>query len=167
MHSQFFEGLKCESKQKTAEEGRVEARSLVHSTLTGRGACQSSSMGLGRIDKLHTLTRACTQPTHGGQCIVGTLLVLGQATGNTDTQDFTRPGLGEATTFPLIVYSMTSHRAYIQMVFLSQDSRVGISKLRQRGLRRLWNPITLPTYLESRCGMKQSYSSCWELSNDT
>jgi hypothetical protein len=27
-------------------------RSLAHNTLTGRGACWSSGMGLGRIDKL-------------------------------------------------------------------------------------------------------------------
>jgi hypothetical protein len=51
-HSQFLEGLKCESKWKTAEEGRVGMRSLVHNTLRGRGACWSSGMGLGRIDKL-------------------------------------------------------------------------------------------------------------------
>jgi hypothetical protein len=51
-HSQFLEGLKCESKWKTAEEGGVGTRSLVHNTLRGRGACWSSRMGLGRIDKL-------------------------------------------------------------------------------------------------------------------
>ncbi len=66
MHSQFLEGLKSESKYKTAEVGGVGARSLAHSTLRGRGACQSSRMGLGRVDKLHSFTRACTQPTQGG-----------------------------------------------------------------------------------------------------
>jgi hypothetical protein len=50
-------------------------------------------MGLGRVDKLHSLTRACTQPTQSGQCIVGTPLVLRRATGNTDTLDSPRPGL--------------------------------------------------------------------------
>ncbi len=43
-------------------------------------------MGVGRVDKLHSLTWACTQPTQGGQCIVGAPLVLGRATGNTDTR---------------------------------------------------------------------------------
>ncbi len=66
----------------------------------GRGACWSSGMGLGRVDKLHSLTRACTQPTQGGQCIVGTPLVLRQATGNTDTQDSPRPGLGGSHHLP-------------------------------------------------------------------
>jgi hypothetical protein len=32
----------------------------------GRGACWSSRMWLGRIKKLHLLTRACTKPTQGG-----------------------------------------------------------------------------------------------------
>jgi hypothetical protein len=50
---------------------------------------------------------------------------------------------GEATTFPLIIYSMVGHGAYIQMVFLSRDSRVKVPKLCQRGLLRIWSPITL------------------------
>jgi hypothetical protein len=66
------------------------------------------------------------------------------------------------------------HGAHIQMAFLSQDSRVGVpklrqqggvSKLRQWGLPRLWSPITLRSDLGSRCGLKQSRSSCQELSN--
>jgi hypothetical protein len=65
-HSQFLEGLKSESKYKTVEGGGVGARSLAHNTLRGRGACWSSKMGLGRVDKLHSLTWACTQPTQGG-----------------------------------------------------------------------------------------------------
>jgi len=59
------------------EEGGVEACSLAQNTLRGRGACWSSRMGLGRVDKLHSLTRAYTQPIQSGQCIVGTPLVLG------------------------------------------------------------------------------------------
>jgi hypothetical protein len=51
-HSQLLAGLKCESKWKTTEEGGVGMRSLAHNTLRGRGACWSSRMGLGRIDKL-------------------------------------------------------------------------------------------------------------------
>jgi hypothetical protein len=51
-HSQLLEGLKCDSKWKIVEEGGVGMRSLAHNTLRGRGACWSSGMGLGRIDKL-------------------------------------------------------------------------------------------------------------------
>jgi hypothetical protein len=65
-HSQLLEGLKSESKYKTTEGGVVGARSLAHNTLRGRGACWSFRMGLGRVDKLYSLTWAYTQPTQGG-----------------------------------------------------------------------------------------------------
>jgi hypothetical protein len=42
---------------------------------------------------------------------------------------------------------------------------MGVSKSRWLGLSRLWNPIALRIDLVSRCGLKQSCSSCWELSN--
>jgi len=51
-------------------------------------------MGLGRVEKFYSLIWACTQPTQSGYCIVGTPLVLGRATRNTDTQDSPQPGLG-------------------------------------------------------------------------
>ncbi len=57
-------------------------------------------MGLRRVDKLHSLTRACTQPTQSGQCIVGAPLVLGRVTGNTDTLDSPRLGLGRSHHLP-------------------------------------------------------------------
>jgi hypothetical protein len=47
-------------------KGGVGARSLAHNTLRGRGACWSSGMGLGKVDKLHSLTQAYTQPTQSG-----------------------------------------------------------------------------------------------------
>ncbi len=65
-HSQLLARLKSESKYKTTKGGGVEARSLAHNTLRGRGACWSSGMRLGRVDKLHSFTRACTQLTQGG-----------------------------------------------------------------------------------------------------
>ncbi len=90
----------------------------------------------------------------------------GRATGNTDTQDSPRLGLGEVTTFPLIVYSVTLHGACIQMAFLSRDSRVGVPKSRHQGLSGLWGRITSSADLRWRCGLKQSCSPCRELSND-
>jgi len=59
-------GSNVSPSRKTAEEGGVGAHSLAHNTLKGRRACWSSGMGLGRVDKLHSLTRACTQPTQSG-----------------------------------------------------------------------------------------------------
>jgi len=32
----------------------------------GRGACWSSEMGLGKVEKLYLLTWTCTKPTQGG-----------------------------------------------------------------------------------------------------
>jgi len=72
------------------------------------------------------------------------------------------PDLGEATTFPLIVYSATLHGAHIQMAFLSRDSRVGVPKSRQPWL---WSPITLREDLGSKCNLKKNCSSCQDLSN--
>jgi hypothetical protein len=62
--SQLLEGLKSESKYKTAKGGGVRACSLAHNTLRGRGACWSSGMGLGRVDKVHS------RPTHNPHKVV-------------------------------------------------------------------------------------------------
>jgi hypothetical protein len=91
-HSQLLQGLKCESKWKTAEKGGVGARSLTHNTLRGRGACWSSGMGLGRINKL--------THSHGLHTTHTKWLVHRRATGNTDTQDSPRPGLGGSHHLP-------------------------------------------------------------------
>ncbi len=111
MHSQLLTRLKSESKYKTSEGGGVRARSLTHNTLRGRGACQSSGMELGRVDKLHSLTWACTQPTQSGQCIVGTFLVLGRTTGNMNTQDSPQPRLGGSHHLPPYSILCTSPRS--------------------------------------------------------
>jgi len=52
--------------QDNGRGGRVGAHSLAHNTLRGRGTCWSFGMRLGRFDKLHSFTQACTQPTQGG-----------------------------------------------------------------------------------------------------
>jgi hypothetical protein len=91
--------------------------------------------------------------------------MLGRATGNTNTKTHHSSDLGEATTFPLIVYSAPLHGAHIQMAFLSRDSRERVSKLRQLGLSQLWSPITLRANFGSRCGLKQSCSPRRELFN--
>jgi hypothetical protein len=167
-HSQLIKGPKCGSKWNTSEEGGVGAHSLVHNTLKGRGACWSSGMGLGRVDKLHSLTHTGLHTTHT-KWLVHSWNTLGarMSHGLTRTHKTHHgPDLGEATTFPIIVYSVAGHGAYIQMAFLSRDSRVGVPKSRQLGLLQLWSPITLRADLRLRCGLKKSCSSCQELSND-
>ncbi len=115
-------------------------------------------MGLGRIDKLHSFTRACTKPTQGGYCIVGALLVLGRATGNTDTQDSSRLGLGGSHHLtPYSILCVCPQDLHPNGLFVPKSP-----KLR---LPWLWSPITLRTDLQLRCSLKQSCSSHRELCN--
>jgi len=96
--------------------------------------------------------------------------VLGRATGNTDTQDSPRPGLGGSHHLPPYSIFWTSpqgpHPNGFSLLGLPRDSRVGVPKSRQLGLPKLWSPITLRADLGSKCGLKQSCSSRRELSND-
>jgi len=66
------------------------------------------------------------------------------------------PNLGEATTFPLIIFFVLRYGAYTQMSFLSR--KVSISQL--------WRPINFCTDLQLRWGLKQSCSLCRELSKN-
>jgi len=57
--------------------------------------------------------------------------------------------LGEATTFPLVVYFVPSHEAHIPKL----------------GLLQLWGPIISRANLWLRWGRKKNYSHCREISN--
>jgi hypothetical protein len=92
--------------------------------------------------------------------------VLGQATGNTDTQDSPRPGLGGSHHLPPYSILCDCPRNTHPNGFLSWDSQVGVPKSPKLRLPWLWRPITLQSDLRSTCGLKQSYNSCQELSND-
>ncbi len=89
--------------------------------------------------------------------------MLGQATGNTDTQDSPRPGLGGSHHLP--TYSIFC--GWPRSLHPNGFSLLGLSlpKLHQRGLPRLWSPIILRIELRSRCGLKQSCSSHRKLFN--
>ncbi len=91
--------------------------------------------------------------------------MLRRATGNMDTQDSPRPGLGGSHHLPPYSKLCSSPRRLHPNGYFSRDSRVGVPKSRQMGLPRLWSPITLRANLESRCRLKQSCSSRRELSN--
>ncbi len=136
-HSQLLKGPKGGPKQEITEEEGVGTRSLAHNTLRGRGSCWSSGMGLGRGDKLYSLTRACTQPTQSGQCIVGAPLVLRQTTGNTDTQDSPRPRLGGSHHLPPYSILVALRGGYIQMVLF-----LGTPEMESRNCPG-WSPGTL------------------------
>jgi hypothetical protein len=91
--------------------------------------------------------------------------VLGRATGNSDTQDSPRPGLGGSHHLPLYSILCGCPRGPHPNGFLSRDSQVGVSKLPRLGLLRLWGTIILCADLRWRWGLKQSCSPRRELSN--
>jgi hypothetical protein len=152
------------------DSGRRRSRDVFPSSqhLRGRGACWSSGMGLGRIDKLiHS-----HGPAHNPHKVVSAKLehlwCWDQPRATRTHKTHHGPDLGEATTFPLIVYFVTLHGAHIQMAFHSwdsRDSRPGVPKSRPAGLPGLWSLITLRADLGSKRGLKQSCSSPRELSN--
>ncbi len=75
------------------------------------------------------------------------------------------PDSGEATTFPLIVFSAGPRRGYIQNDFFPRDSQVGVPKLSRFGLPGLWAFITSRPELGLGRGLNQSCSSPRELFN--
>jgi hypothetical protein len=91
--------------------------------------------------------------------------VLRRATGNTDTQDSPRPGLGGSHHLPPYNILCSSPRRLHPNGYFSRDSRVGVPKSRQMGLPGLWSPITLRADLGLRCGLKQSCRSRQDLFN--
>jgi len=95
--------------------------------------------------------------------------VLGLTTGNTDTQDSPRPGLGGSHHLPPYnILCDALRRLHPNGSFSrdSRDSRPGVPKSRPARLPGLWNLITLRANLSSKCGLKQSCSSRRELSNN-
>jgi hypothetical protein len=158
---QLLEGLKCESKWKTAEKGGLGARSLVHNTLRGRRACWSSRMGLGRIDKLLTHTGLHTTHT---KWLVHSWSTFGARTSH-EQHGHTRLTMartwGKPPPSPLYYTLCLSTGPASKWLFFPGR----VPKSRQRGLPGLWSPITLRAGLGSKCGLKKSCSSRRELSN--
>jgi hypothetical protein len=97
--------------------------------------------------------------------------VLGRATGNTDTQDSPRPGLGGSHHLPpYSILCNAPRRLHPNGSFSrdsrdSRDSRARVPKSCPTGLPRLWSLITSRADLGSKCDLKQSFSSRRELSN--
>jgi hypothetical protein len=82
------------------------------------------------------------------------------------------PDSGDATTFPLIVFSAAPHKGYIQMALFLRTLKVEsrncpetVPKLSRFGLPGLWGTITSRPEFGSGRGLNQTCSSRRELSN--
>jgi hypothetical protein len=83
-----------------------------------RGACWSFGMRLGRMTSNQSFTRTCTNQITSW--LVHNWSIFGAKTSHEQTwthKTHHGPDLGEATTFPLIVYSVPGHEASTQMSF--------------------------------------------------
>jgi hypothetical protein len=76
------------------------------------------------------------------------------------------PNLGEAITFPLIVFSMISHKGYIQMSFCFGTPKLRVPKFPKLGLLALWKAITFCAHLWLRWSLKKSCSLHQKLFNN-
>jgi hypothetical protein len=161
-HPQIPYGPNYESKNE--DNRRRKNRGALHDSqrFGGRATCWSSRMGLGKwqaINHSHGLAQNQTISS-----LVHNLNTFGAWTNDEQTQTHkTHHGLdlGEATTFPLIVYFVPDHGTNIQMSFCPRTP-----KFSNLGLPQLWAPITLCADLRLRWGRKQSYSPRQELSNN-
>jgi hypothetical protein len=91
--------------------------------------------------------------------------VLGQITGNSDSLDSPRLGIGGSHHLPPYSILCSSARRLHPNGSISRDSQSGVPKLSQFGLSGLWAFITSRPELESGRGLNQSCSSRRELSN--
>jgi hypothetical protein len=116
--------LKCESKVKTSEEQKVGACSLVRNTLGVEGHAGVPRWGLWRMTSINDSHGPDTTQTTSW--LLHNLSTFGARTNHEQIQIHkTHHGLDlrEATTFPLIVYSMPLHDAHIQMAFCSMTMK--------------------------------------------
>jgi hypothetical protein len=105
----------------------------------GRGACWSFGMGTRKNDKHQLFTWTCTNQSW----LVHSWSTFGVRTSDGQTRTHkTHHGLdlGEAITFPLIVYSVSLHEAHIQMAFIPGLPNGGPEIL------KVGTPITLGPY---------------------
>jgi hypothetical protein len=96
-------------------------------TFWGKRSCWSSEMGTTKSDKQVNYSHRPTQiKQRVGKCIVGTFLVHKWITNKHELTRLisSQPGLGEATTFPLIVFFVHGHEASIQMSFCPRTPKL-------------------------------------------
>ncbi len=131
-HSQILERFNVSPKLKTTERQGVEARSLARSTLEGQRGMLDLWGGTRKKLTSFNYSNGCAQ-----KCMVGTLLVLGQATGNSDTQDSPQPALGGSHHLPSLWYILQLSMGATSKWFFVLGPQVGVPKFPQLGLLQL------------------------------
>jgi hypothetical protein len=97
------------------QKKKVRVCSLTRNISRVRGACWSFRMGSRTSGELVNYSHKPTQTKEQvGQCIIGTWTNHGHTQIHNTHND---PNLGEATTFPLIVFIVINHRGCIQKSF--------------------------------------------------
>jgi hypothetical protein len=133
------------------------------------GRARSPGVRLGRRTSRSSLILHLKQTTKWLAYIREHPWVLGQATSTLDHKTHHGPDLGEATTFPHIVFSVPHFGDYIQMALFP-----GTPKLESRncpeivpvGVPRLWELITPDCKVWSQQSLNQSCSPRRDLFND-
>jgi hypothetical protein len=150
------------TRSKGDDNGRKRSSSTFPGSqhFEGKGACWSSMMGTRKIDKQNNYLHIPAQ-NQTTSLLMHSLNTFGAQRNHGQTWTHKTHHdleLGEATTFPLIVFFVPSHGANTQMSFCPMIPKLGLLQFRR--------PITLYEDLQLKWGLKQSCSLHWELSDD-
>jgi hypothetical protein len=146
------------------EGSKVGVRSLAHNTSWVEGRAGALWWGLRRMTSKLIIHMVLHKPTTSW--LVCNLNIFGawRNHGQTQTHKIHHGfNLGEATTFPLIIFYVPSHRACTQMSFCLGIRKLGVLKFSKLGLLQLWRPIISCVDLWLKWGLKQRCSPRWEL----
>jgi hypothetical protein len=125
------------------------------------GHARSPGIRLGKRFSRSSLNLHPKQTTKWLVHIPGHPWVWGQATGTLDHKTHHGPDLGEANTFPHIVFSATLRRGYIQMAHFPETPKLESRNCPETvpgGVPGLWELITPDCQVWSRRGLYQTCS---------
>ncbi len=132
------------SKVKTTEEKRIEKHSLAYNTLGVEGRVGTLGCGQGWVTSESIIHTDLHKPTTSW--LVHSWSTFGAWTNHMHIwthKTHHGPNLGKATTFPLIVFFVISHRGCIQMSFCPRTPNLGVPKFPKLELLTFWRAILL------------------------
>jgi hypothetical protein len=117
----FFKDSNASLKVKIMKEERVGECSLICNITGVKRACWRFGMGTRTNDKWVNYSHGFAQTKQQvGWCILWTFFGAHTYTHTRNHKTHHGPNLGEATTFPFIIFSMIFHGGYTQMSFFSR-----------------------------------------------